>query len=642
MNQRQKKLLIHLLRSSTPISAVELSKMLKVSKKTIYLDIKTLQADFQNEAIEIISKSGVGIYLGGEEAQINRLYRDLVQHQELDRNSLEYRRLFLIRAIFLRKQSVSLDGLSNALYISKTSLYGDLDFLNQTLSHYGSRLVVEKSAILVEGQESAVQKGINQLILQYFTGDFTHKWPSVYAFLFSPSIQKLDWDRDPALSSLSCHLPIYYRLSLILSIAVFLERSRLGFRIEKIKAEGLSKHTRSGYEERADAFLKVIRSSTALSLSAEEEAYLIELLNAHTVFQGEAVEPDRAKLVEQVLAYMSNIEGTDFSQNHQLVNSLAHHFPAMILRLKMNLRIHNPLLEDIKRQYYVLFSELYYALSILEAAYEMTLNDEEVALVVIYFRIAMEKMSRKHQILVIFNHLQNPKLIRSQVENLLSLDSGITLCPEESIESVNFHAYDLIISGSGKRLGEGAAKKTVSIGNVIDEKDSIRIMIAYAENTIFEKRKLEPHIDAYLEEKLIFLDPPVQTPWEALYFLTDQLIEKGLVKEEYQKSVIDRERLSSTYICNGVSMPHGNPYTVNRSTISFLRFTTPCDWFGKPVRLVILPSFNNEDVNDLKEIIRFLYQLISEEEEVEELSKIHQVGAWMEKIIQHAKERRPN
>ena len=71
---------------------------------------------------------------------------------------------------------------------------------------------------------------------------------------------------------------------------------------------------------------------------------------------------------------MEFIEKVSFDQNDSLYHSLLYHLPAMVVRLKKGIRIHNPLLKDIKNQYSRLFSEVWYALSVLESKCDVGLN----------------------------------------------------------------------------------------------------------------------------------------------------------------------------------------------------------------------------------------------------------------------------
>jgi mannitol PTS system EIIA component len=68
------------------------------------------------------------------------------------------------------------------------------------------------------------------------------------------------------------------------------------------------------------------------------------------------------------------------------------------------------------------------------------------------------------------------------------------------------------------------------------------------------------------------------------------LVERGAVEPSYVGSMLRRETTVSTYVGNGVAMPHGTiagKNAVHRDALSLLRFPEAVDWNGEPVRIVV-------------------------------------------------------
>ena len=68
------------------------------------------------------------------------------------------------------------------------------------------------------------------------------------------------------------------------------------------------------------------------------------------------------------------------------------------------------------------------------------------------------------------------------------------------------------------------------------------------------------------------------------------LAQAGAVATDYVEQMLERERVVSTYVGDGIAMPHG---TMTAKTIvmseglSVLQLVEPIDWAGQPVTLVI-------------------------------------------------------
>ena len=68
------------------------------------------------------------------------------------------------------------------------------------------------------------------------------------------------------------------------------------------------------------------------------------------------------------------------------------------------------------------------------------------------------------------------------------------------------------------------------------------------------------------------------------------LVAAGAVEPAYVDAMHERERSISTYMGNGLAIPHGTNEakdTIRRTGLSFVRYTEPIDWNGKPAEFVV-------------------------------------------------------
>ena len=88
------------------------------------------------------------------------------------------------------------------------------------------------------------------------------------------------------------------------------------------------------------------------------------------------------------------------------------------------------------------------------------------------------------------------------------------------------------------------------------------------------------------------------------------LLEIGAIDDPYIKAMHERERSMSTYIGEGVAIPHGTDESrvhVRRTGLSFLQFPEGVDWNGEEAKVCIgIASQGDEHVGVLAALARIL------------------------------------
>jgi len=106
---------------------------------------------------------------------------------------------------------------------------------------------------------------------------------------------------------------------------------------------------------------------------------------------------------------------------------------------------------------------------------------------------------------------------------------------------------------------------------------------------------------------------------EAIHEAGRILVETGAVHPGYVDSMLAREATVSTFMGNGLAIPHGTNEAkdeIVRSALSFIRYPTPIDWDGDEVRFVVgIAGLNNEHL----EILSKIAILFSEDDDVQSL-----------------------
>ena len=602
---RRRELALILLEQKHPISAKNLAEKLKVSPKTIYSDIKKIHDEFQKFEIDIISEPGTGIYIDGNEHDKEKLYDYFQLVQTKDFYSPESRRIFIIKKIILENQNLSLEKLSSLFYVSKPSLYNDLKNINESIERFGVKFEIYKSNIYICGQELSIQKAVKHLLMTEYSNYDHLSFEEFVKNIFCEDAIRLTYAIREEEISKHKSFPYYYLYSLEMSLLIFFQRLLLGFVVK------LNNHEKLISEKRQILFSNEVISKK-IELDENSKIYLSYLIVAHNISMESHFDSKYVNVINTLLERMEDIENIEFTSNKQLFNSLLNHFPAMVLRLKMDIRIINPLTSKIKTEYKELFLELYFALSIVEDVYNIVLNDDEISLILIYFQIAIDSELKKNNILILFkDRLQNQQYIYSRVQPIFSEKDIVQIISEKDLNNINLNSFDLIINANESLENSLKQYNHVNVSYLVNEADYVKIVLAYANQVLLKQdSNIKVSIETFIEKGLITMSEKSIERFEALSILLDRLERLDYVTSEFKESVIDRERLSSTYIDNSIAVPHGNPRYVKRSSISLLHFKNQSNWSDESVKLVILLSITESDTKFVKGIINKIYRFV--------------------------------
>jgi len=99
-----------------------------------------------------------------------------------------------------------------------------------------------------------------------------------------------------------------------------------------------------------------------------------------------------------------------------------------------------------------------------------------------------------------------------------------------------------------------------------------------------------PALTSLLTESSIRLDSVAGDRDEAIRATGQALLEAGAIDEGYIDAMFERERSVSTYVGEGVAIPHGTlagKDSVKKDALVVLRFPTPVDWDGNEVSVAV-------------------------------------------------------
>jgi len=93
-----------------------------------------------------------------------------------------------------------------------------------------------------------------------------------------------------------------------------------------------------------------------------------------------------------------------------------------------------------------------------------------------------------------------------------------------------------------------------------------------------------------LSEESIVLSGTARSRDDAITEAGRLLVAAGAVDDSYVEAMHEREKSVSTFMGNGLAIPHGTNEakpSIRRTAISFVRYAEPIDWKGQPAEFVV-------------------------------------------------------
>jgi len=105
-----------------------------------------------------------------------------------------------------------------------------------------------------------------------------------------------------------------------------------------------------------------------------------------------------------------------------------------------------------------------------------------------------------------------------------------------------------------------------------------------------------------LELSAVRLGLTAEDKADALRQCGEVLVEIGAASKEYAEALHERERSVSTYVGEGVAIPHGTNESrehIERAALAFLQFPDGVDWDGQNVTVCVAIASKSEEHVDI-------------------------------------------
>lgn len=613
LTKREKEILL-ILKDKGYCRAKQISNIIGVSEKTIRNDILSINNKLADVAA-ILSKTNFGYYLKIETE--NRFAEILCESESAIPSTPSQRIDYIIKLFLTEDRYIKTEEIANMLYQSSSTISTDLRQVRKKLKQYQLSLETKpKYGMKLKGEEKHLRELESDLLYKNrdIIDDRVH---NIIVNILHEVMNKYHFQiSEYAFNNLVIHLVITIN------------------RIEQGNQIRISPNYFEDLQEKleytiAQDIANHIHSELSIVLPEIECAYIsMHLLGKKMQSDKEnTVIPQKySVLIQKLLIELSQEFQINFTKDLNLQLALSLHLIPLVYRLKYDLRMENPLLDSIKKNYphaYIIAKSLAHGLS---KEFNKELSPDEIGYLTLHINLSMEKefinIRKKNIILVCATGRGTAKLLEYQYRQ--KFDSWINqlkCCDAASLVDQDFKDIDFIFTTVPIEIP--VPVPVIETSFILDEDETNKI-----EKTIDK----DPSMISYFPEELFFDNPDLQTQEEVINFLVKQVSKFYKIPADFKDLVWKREKRFSTAFDNNVALPHPYIPCTQETFASTVILKKPILWGSKMVQIIFLISISKENDPNIQTFYGKLSKLLVNDALLNQLLK-HPTNNFLLQIL---------
>ena len=474
LQYRQKKLLEYLIELNDFKPVRYFSERLSCSDKTIRNDLKY----FEEQSIKIEKISGKGIRLSNKnKILINDLLDEQPRKLEL---TTEQRRMKILYDL-LDGTKLSIQSLSDNYFVSKTSIVNDFKVIEEKLSVYGLKLMINYNNNSIK----KVYSRIDNATLEELEEHFGNK-----------NIEKIEKIIGNAEAFLNYKITDPYYINLVTHILILINRIKRDKTIYS-KLDLQNKFYNEAFYQASVKMAKDIENTFNVELNNAEIFYLYRYLASSGGLKEkkniDSIEDEYVKqIADEIITTCLNIFPIEFHFNDELYRALLLHLRPMLNRVKYKIFIKNPILDEVKLELSELMILLKLVMSKIEIKYNLSkISEDEIAYLTVYFQSAIEEVINKKSVIIVCSSgIGTSHLLEKRIKNYFPEWNIVDVVSAKQLETVlSLNYVDLVISTV--QLQISIDKPVAYVSALFNKTDERRIRESFIKKLPIEREMKE-------------------------------------------------------------------------------------------------------------------------------------------------------
>ncbi|MGG0526543.1 BglG family transcription antiterminator [Bacillus pumilus] len=460
---REQKIIKYIIQQNRYVTIREIADSVQVSTRTIHRELKSIKPILKNYDLSLDKQPGKGLKAVGEQEDKQRLLAHISNEDQIEYSSDE-RKLLILCALLEAKEPVKLYTLASDLQVTNATISYDLDELTEWIAPYGLQLIRKRGyGIELKGPEEAKRKIVGnlivdrldiQLFLETIEMNIKHRTKAtekVFGVVSRGQLLKVERLLFHLKNRLSLSLSDSAYIALVVHLTYAIERIQLGETI-RMEEEELLELKRTKEFESSLRIARALERMFNVEIPEAEVGYMtIHLRSANRSFQKEyrldEIELDIAIRTKKLIDFISNKTGYHLNENDSLYEGLVSHLEPAMNRLKEKMRIYNPLTQQIKKDYFLLFMAIEEGVE--RFFPEIEFPEDEIAFIVLHFGSVLEIKKEEtniHALVVCSSGIGSSKMLASRLKKELPEIAEFDLSSLMELKEIDASSYDMIVS----------------------------------------------------------------------------------------------------------------------------------------------------------------------------------------------------
>ncbi|MGX5791511.1 BglG family transcription antiterminator [Staphylococcus equorum] len=621
MQERHAKLIRLILNNSNDyLSANEIANYLNVSNRTVRSDIKYINSELVKELI--VSVKGRGYKMNRTIYSVEQLAEIVTAYTNKESEIL----LKIGYQLLMHQQPMTVDQLENDFDLTKSEVNDYLNRIQSWCASFDINVnITKKKGITVNGNEMNIRNAIlhlNQLSTKHQTVEqfILNEIPEAHIQMIFQIIKNNLSDYQIQTSDIRIR-------QLLIHLIIIFKRNNDNDASWVVDEESqiIAQHC-----------IDEINRKLAYGLSDETAKLFSFFISYYFNKYDLGLEKVFVKsYIDRMIYQMEKSVGVNFTKDKALRDNVYSHFSRTYLRIAKNVYINNPLTEDIKKHYPFVFNTLYETVNHLSKDAKINLVEDEIAFLALHFQSSIDRNEKNcfNIVITCYYGLGISSLLEAKIANLDDRIHVVDTLKLENVSQYDFSGVDALITTHF--IDKFQVPDTLQVMEVSplfsnEDANKIQSFIRHKQNPVLNQDELAAiQFDVHSDK---------QELTEASYvFEQAQIIfgDNHSVSEKYIQSALEREKFSSTFIGNGISIPHGDPEKVLKSHVVIFKNMQGFGWKQNRAKLVFFLAIAEQDIPAMKKIIHTIANLT--ENDVDQLLVLED-QILRDKVIQLVKE----
>lgn len=384
-------------------TAAKLAEKLGISERNVRERLKRLESEIHLHGGQIVSKPGKGYsFQITQENQFSAWLSSINKDEHSIPTTTNGRVSYILDRLLYAEGFLKLDDLCDELYISRTTMTGDMKQVKKILQQYHLTLLQRAgSGVRIHGNEFNIRNCMVYCELEKENTLDHNRW-------ISDDRRKIVDSLSLAFKQNNLTLAKQTFMWLLTYISIATKRLHDNHYVQftEERRQALDENTGKNI---ADAARMIGRDMLAWAGSEEnpdEIAGLMVLIRGKGVFCvtpsddiGTAESEPLEKTAKAMLDAIYEIHGLDYRDDPELLLSLTQHMVSFDVRMRYNLTLANPVLDQIKEEYSMAFHIAISACTVLQRIYGNPVPESEIGYFALLFALANQRRERKKVII---------------------------------------------------------------------------------------------------------------------------------------------------------------------------------------------------------------------------------------------------